>query len=123
MSDPAPKSTGGARPSVLSLNINSKSALYAAYMSYLKRGGLFIPTPRPYALGDEIFMLLTLMDEPAKLPIAGTVVWVTPEGAQGNKTQGIGVQFSNDESGQSAQRKIEGLLGGHMGTGRPTHTI
>lgn len=123
MNDPAPKSAGGARPSVLSLSINSKSALYAAYMSYLKRGGLFIPTPRPYALGDEIFMLLTLMDEPTTLPIAGTVVWVTPEGAQGNKTQGIGVQFSNDESGQSARRKIEGLLGGHLGASRPTHTI
>lgn len=123
MNDPIPKIPGGARPSVLSLNINSKSALYAAYMPYLKRGGLFIPTPKPYALGDEIFMLLTLMDEPAKLPIAGTVVWVTPEGAQGNKSQGIGVHFSNDESGQSAKRKIEGILGGHLSSNRPTHTI
>lgn len=123
MSDPIPKIPGGARPSVLSLNINSKSALYAAYMPYLKRGGLFIPTPKPYALGDEIFMLLTLMDEPAKLPIAGSVVWVTPEGAQGNKTQGIGVHFSDDESGQSAKRKIEGILGGHLSSNRPTHTI
>ncbi len=123
MNDPIPKLPGGARPSVLSLNINSKSALYAAYMPYLKLGGLFIPTSRPYALGDEIFMLLTLMDEPARLPIAGTVVWVTPEGAQGNKTQGIGVQFSNDESGQSARRKIETILGGHLAGTRPTHTI
>ncbi len=123
MNDPIPKVAGGARPSVLSLNINSKSALYAAYMPFLKLGGLFIPTTRPYALGDEIFMLLTLMDEPAKLPIAGSVVWVTPEGAQGNKAQGIGVQFSSDESGQSARRKIEATLGGHLGGTRPTHTI
>lgn len=124
MSDPIPpKGAGGARPSVLSLNINSKSALYAAYMPFLKRGGLFIPTTREYALGDEIFMLLTLMDEPARLPIAGTVVWVTPGGTQGNKTQGIGVQFSADESGQSARRKIEGILGGHLSSSRPTHTI
>lgn len=123
MNDPVQKLPGGARPSVLSLNINSKSALYAAYMPYLKLGGLFIPTTRPYALGDEIFMLLTLMDEPARLPIAGTVVWVTPEGAQGNKSQGIGVQFSNDESGQSARRKIESVLGGHLSGNRPTHTI
>jgi type IV pilus assembly protein PilZ len=111
------------RPSVLSLNINSKSALYAAYMPYIKSGALFIPTTRSYALGDEIFMLLTLMDEPARLPIAGKVVWITPAGAQGNKNQGIGVQFSGDESGQAARTKIETILGGHLSSPRPTHTI
>lgn len=123
MSAPEPKFQQPARPSVLSLNINSKSALYAAYMPFIKRGGLFIPTTRNYVLGDEIFMLLTLMDEPAKLPIAGSVVWVTPAGAQGNRNQGIGVQFSGDESGQAARAKIESILGGHLSSSRPTHTI
>jgi Tfp pilus assembly protein PilZ len=65
------------RPSVLSLNINSKSALYAAYMPLLRNAGIFIPTTRNYSIGDEVFMLLSLMDDPAKLPIAGTVVWIT----------------------------------------------
>lgn len=122
MSDVA-KAQSFARPSVLSLNISSKSALYAAYMPFLKRGGIFVPTAKTYALGDEVFMLLSLMDEPGKLPIAGTVVWVTPGGAQGNKTQGIGVHFSDDESGQAAKTKIEGLLGGHLGSSRSTHTL
>jgi len=112
-----------ARPSVLSLNINSKSALYAAYMAFLKNGGVFVPTSRPYALGDEVFMLLSLMDEPGKLPIAGKVVWVTPADSQGNKTQGIGVHFGNDESGMAAKRKIEGVLAGHLTSTRPTHTL
>lgn len=112
-----------ARPSVLSLNINSKSALYAAYMPFLKRGGIFVPTTKGYSLGDEVFMLLSLMDEPGKLPIAGSVVWITPGGAQGNKTQGIGVHFSDDESGQQAKAKIEGLLGGNLGSTRATHTL
>jgi type IV pilus assembly protein PilZ len=120
---PAPKGAGGAKPSVLSLNINSKSALYSAYMSFLKRGGLFIPTTREYAFGDEVFILLTLMDEPSRLPIAGSVVWVTPEGSQGNKAQGIGVQFSGDESGQAVRQKIEGILGGHLSSSRATHTL
>ena len=123
MNDPNPKAAPAARPAVLSLNINSKSALYAAYMPFIKQGGLFIPTTRPYAIGDEIFMLLTLMDEPARLPIAGTVVWITPAGAQGNKNQGIGVRFSADESGQAARNKIETILGGHLSSSRPTHTI
>ena len=123
MSDPVTLSPSTARPSVLSLNINTKSALFSAYMPFLKRGGLFLPTTRPYALGDEIFMLLTLMDEPTRLPIAGTVVWVTPAGAQGSKSQGIGIHFSDDESGQAARRKIETLLGASLGSSRQTHTI
>ncbi len=123
MNEPTPRSQSGPRPSVLSLNINSKSALYAAYMPFIKRGGLFIPTTRNYTLGDEIFMLLTLMDEPARLPIAGTVVWVTPAGAQGNRNQGIGVQFSADDSGGAARSRIESILAGHLSSSRPTHTI
>ncbi len=77
-----------ARPGVLSLNINSKSALYAAYMPFLNNGGLFVPTPKTYNLGDEVFMLLQLMDDPTRHPVAGRVVWVTPPGAQGGKTPG-----------------------------------
>jgi len=123
MSDQVARPAGAGRPSVLSLNINSMSALFTAYMPFLKRGGLFIPTTRPYTLGDEIFMLLTLMDESARLPIAGTVVWVTPAGAQGNKTQGIGIQFSDDESGIAARAKIETLLGSHLGSNRQTHSL
>ena len=49
---------GGARPAVLSLSIKEKAALYAAYMPYLKAGGMFVPTTRPYQLGDD-FTILT----------------------------------------------------------------
>ena len=111
------------RPSVLSLYINSKSELYAAFMPHVKNGGIFIPTTRGYALGDEVFMLLSLMDDPTKLPIAGTVIWVTPPGAQNGRAQGVGVHFNNDESGHEARRKIEGLLGGVLQSVRPTHTL
>ncbi|MCX7154203.1 MAG: PilZ domain-containing protein [Proteobacteria bacterium] len=112
----------GARPSVLSLNIKEKSALYAAYMPYLKRGGIFVPTSREYRIGDEVFMLLSLMHEPGKVPVAGQVVWVTPPNVQSNKTQGVGVQFSDDESGRSARGRIESLLGSLLQSTRPTHT-
>ena len=118
-----PKLAFAGRPGVLSLNIRERTALYAAYMPFLKGGGIFIPTNRTYKIGDEVFMLLSLMDDPAKLPIAGTVVWITPAGAQNGRAQGIGVHFNNDESGQEARRKIEGLLGGVMQSARPTHTL
>jgi type IV pilus assembly protein PilZ len=111
------------RPSVLSLNINSKSALYAAFMPHLKYGGIFIPTNRAYALGDEVFMLLSLMNDPAKLPVAGKVAWITPAGAQGNRPQGIGIHFNNDDGGREVKRRIEVVLAGALNSARPTHTL
>jgi type IV pilus assembly protein PilZ len=113
---------GGIRPSVLSLTISQKSALYAAYIPHLRRGGIFIPTTKRYRLGDEVFMLLTIMDDPNKIPVAGTVVWVTPPNCQGSKAQGIGVHFSDDESGHSAKLRIESMLGGLLQSTRSTHT-
>ena len=114
---------GQAKRSVLSLSITSKSALYASYMPFLKNGGIFLPTNRTYKLGDEVFLLLQLMDDPAKLPIAGTVVWVTPAGAQGGKQQGVGVEFKSDEAGQGARAKIETVIGAYLSSSRPTHTL
>jgi type IV pilus assembly protein PilZ len=112
-----------ARPGALSLNIREKAILYAAYMPFLKGGGIFIPTTKPYRLGDEIFMLIGLMGDPNKIPVAGKVVWITPAGAQGNKAQGIGVQFSEDEGGAAARSKIEELLDSQLKINRPTHTM
>jgi type IV pilus assembly protein PilZ len=111
------------RPGVLSLNIREKAALYAAYMPFLKGGGIFIPTNRQYQLGEEVFMLLSLMDDPQRIAVQGKVVWLTPDGVQGNRTQGIGVQFTNDETGASARAQIEKILGEMLAANRPTHTM
>lgn len=121
MTDPA--SSTGARPGAISLNIKEKAILYAAYMPFVRNGGLFVPTARPYALGDEIFMLITLLDDPTKHPVAGKVIWITPPGAHGNRVQGVGVQFKDDEAGNGVRRRIEGLLAGHLQNTRPTHTM
>ena len=107
---------------ILSLTIRDKSALYAAYMPFIKNGGLFIPTAKSYYLGDEVFMLLTLMEEKEKMPIAGRIVWITPKGAQGNRTAGIGVQFSELDKGQT-KNKIENYLAAALTSERQTHTM
>lgn len=107
---------------ILNIAIKDKSALYSAYMPFIKNGGLFIPTNKPYLLGDEVFILLQLMDSQERLPVAAKVVWVTPRGSQGKRTQGIGVQFSEQDGG-ATQRKIENYLGGALQADRPTHTM
>jgi type IV pilus assembly protein PilZ len=111
------------RPTVLSLAIKEKAALYAAYMPFLKNGGIFVPTQKPYKLSDEIYLILALMDDPNKYPIAGKVAWITPPGAHNNKAQGIGVHFPDDESGHRARLRIEEILGTALASGRSTHTI
>ncbi|MGV8892478.1 MAG: PilZ domain-containing protein [Burkholderiaceae bacterium] len=111
------------RPSVLSLSIKERSALYSAYMPLLKNAGIFVPTNKSYKLGDEIYLILSLMDDPNKYPIACKVAWITPANAQNNKTQGIGVHFPDDESGHRVKHSIEILLGSALHSTRATHTL
>ncbi len=111
-----------ARQGILSLTIKDKNALYAAYMQFVNNGGLFIPTNKKYNLGDEVFMLLSLMEEAERLPVAGKIIWITPIGAEGNRAAGIGVQFSDQDGGQ-VRNKIEGYLGGSLSSDRQTHTM
>jgi type IV pilus assembly protein PilZ len=90
-------------------------------MPFLRNGGLFIPTNKRFTLGEEVFVLLALMDEADIIPIIGTVVWVTPKRAQGNRQAAIGVQFS--EADFAAATKIEEHLGTGLVSDRPTHTM
>jgi type IV pilus assembly protein PilZ len=113
---------GAPKQGILSLSIREMAALYASYMPFVKGGALFIPTARNYRLGDEVFMLITLMDENEKMPIAGRIVWITPKGAQGNRAAGIGVQFSEIDQGKT-RMKIESHLAGALTSDRQTHTM
>ena len=111
------------RPSVLSLNINSKSALYAAFMPHLRYGGIFIPTEKTFEMGEEVFLLLSLMNEPEKHAIQGKVAWFTPPHATEKRVQGIGVAFASSDAAKAAKIKIENLLVGSQNSTRPTHTL
>lgn len=115
-------STNLGKPGLLNLTIKDKSALYLAYMPFIKNGGLFIPTNTPYRLGDDVFMLLNLMGDEEKLPVAGRVVWVTPRGVSNRRVAGIGVQFSEHDRG-ATQKRIEAYLAGVLGGDKQTHTM
>ena len=112
-----------ARPSVVQLAIKEKAALYAAYIPLFKEGGVFIPTTRDYKLGADVYVLMTLPDDTQRYPVAGKVAWVTPARAAGNRTQGVGVRFPNDEKSRQLKLKIEEILGAHLSSERPTQTI
>jgi len=112
-----------ARPSVMQLVFREKGALYAAYMPALTDGGLFVPTTRDYRLGEDIYLLLSLPDDPQRYPVAGKVAWITPANASGGRTQGVGVRFPADEKTRHLKLKIEELLGTAISSAKPTQTI
>jgi type IV pilus assembly protein PilZ len=111
------------RPSVIQLVFREKGALYAAYVPILLDGGLFVPTTREYKLGDDIYLLLSLPDDPQRYPVAGKIAWITPANASGGRTQGVGVRFPNDEKTRLLKLKIEELLGTQLQSAKPTQTI
>ncbi|KOR29476.1 hypothetical protein TI03_02230 [Achromatium sp. WMS1] len=109
----------------LLVNIPDKQELYMAYMGFLKNGGLFItssPTldlEKEFTMGSNVILLLTLPNDPQRLPVAARVVWITPLGT--HKQPGIGIQFH--ESDDIARNKIEALLAGSHESSRPTYTL
>ncbi len=109
------------RSGILPLTIKDKAILYSTYMPFIEHGGLFIPTNKKYSLGDEVFIALSLMDDPEKIGVAGKVCWITPPGAQGGRQAGIGIQFNGEDD--TAKNKIETHLAGSLDSDRPTHTL
>lgn len=111
------------RPTVIQLSIKEKGALYAAYIPLFKEGGIFVPSSRQYTLGQDVYVLLTLPEDPQRYPVAGKVAWITPAGATGARTQGIGVRFPDDEKSRALRARIEEILGAHLASDRPTQTL
>ncbi len=118
-----PAAAGGARPSVIQLVFREKGALYAAYIPVFADGGLFVPTTREYKLGEDIYLLLSLPDDPQRYPVAGKVAWLTPANASGGRTQGVGVKFPSDEKTRLLRVKIEEILGTSISSAKPTQTL
>jgi len=120
---PAPAPAGSSRPSVIQLVFKEKGALYAAYIPIFSEGGVFVPTTREYKLGEDIYLLMTLPEDPNRYPVAGKVAWLTPANASGGRTQGVGVRFPGDEKTRLIKLKIEELLGTAISSAKPTQTI
>ncbi len=106
---------------ILSLAIHDKAVLQAAHMPFIRNGGLFVPTADAYALGDEVFVLLTLPGNANRIPLAGKVVWITPPGCEGQRVAGIGIQFN--EPDHPLKAVVEDWLGDAPPAERETYTL
>ena len=111
---------GNLRNGILNISILEVNELYSCFMPFVEGGGLFLRTNKEYNLGEEVFVLLDLMDEPDKIPLTGKIIWVTPIGS-GPRPQGVGIQFSDENV--DLFRKIETSLAGLLDSNRPTYTM
>jgi len=112
-----------AQQGILSLSIKDRQALYRSYMPFVQGGGLFVPSTKQFELGDEVFLLLTVMEFEERLPIPGKVVWITPRSAAGNRKAGIGVQFADTQDGAHARTVIESHLATMIKSNLATYTM
>jgi type IV pilus assembly protein PilZ len=94
---------------VLPLTIQNKTSLHAAYMPFLKGGGLFVPTQNDYSFGDEVIVVTTIIYLDKKIAIPGKVVWIAPKSAI-NDQQGVGVKFFGTTQAK-IKLAIESILG------------
>ncbi|WP_110656441.1 PilZ domain-containing protein [Salinicola halimionae] len=101
----------------LSLTIRDDDTLRSAYMPWLERGGLFVPTELDYRMGQSVHLWVTLPDESGRFPVDGEVVWLTPSGAS-HRLVGIGVHFSADD--HTLRERIETRLRSAKGSGGAT---
>ena len=122
MADTPSTDDSASRSSVMAISIKERAALYASYMPFIQGGGLFLPSPRSFTMGDPLLVILQLLDNPKRFPITGTVCWITPAGAV-NKTQGVGIQLPQNDIGSEVRLLIEQALGSALKSSRKTHTL
>lgn len=113
---------GGMGRGMVTLHIKTKDELYQSYLPFLKNGGIFVPTEKSYQLGDDVFVMLTLLDESKKEAVSGKVAWINPKGTQGNRPAGIGVHFGEIDQGKM-KKKIEASLVGLLDSEKPTFSM
>ena len=109
------------RPKVLSVSIKDKKTLHSAFMPFLKNGGIFVPTENRYLVGDEVFLILKLLDD-AQFAVSGVVSWTTPSGAQASRTAGVGIHLQGAE-GAKLKEYVQAELADFPQPQRPTHTF
>ena len=99
-------------------SIKDKNLLLAAYMPFVKNGGLFLKGVS-LPMGALVGVLIDIPGESMKFGLSGKVIWLSANGIN----LGVGVQFSDSPSLQQFKEKVEVLLAGLDRNKSPTHTL
>jgi type IV pilus assembly protein PilZ len=95
--------------------------LYVAYMPFLKDGGLFFRTVKPYDLGAEVELSVLLPDSLEPALVTGEICWLTPTGTQNGTPAGVGISFTKDP--ENVRHQIEKAIARQLSSSEPTLTM
>lgn len=97
-----------AEPHLLRLRIASIGGLRRCYLSFMRRGGLFLREAPAYAAGAQLLLILRLPRAERPRVLTARVAWICPPHNPAGMTPGCGLHF--DESGVPIRKQIESLL-------------
>jgi type IV pilus assembly protein PilZ len=108
--DPADLRSSVRAPIRLRVDYERMNSFFADYTSNISKGGTFIKTARPLAIGTRCQFSFTLPALSDPLVLEGEVTWILPvEAAQArNEDPGMGVRFVFASA--AAQREFEELV-------------
>lgn len=75
------------------LAIRTNDELIGAYIPFLKKGGLIIPSDPLHEIGSIVALRVELLDYPHHFDVIGKIVWLTPEHIHLDKLNGTGVEL------------------------------
>ena len=110
----------GGKGGILTVELRDQASLFKAYMPFVKGGGIFVATNRAHKIGEEVFVLLQLLEQREPIPVAAKVIWVSPAGSSTYK-QGIGIQLGDDN--RELMNRIETQLTEVLNSSKPTSTM
>jgi type IV pilus assembly protein PilZ len=105
----------------LKVDYKRLNTFFADYTRNISKGGTFIKTSRPLAIGTEFVFVLSLPSQEERLHLLGEVIWTVEEAdASEARPAGMGIRFKfkdardRDEVHAFVERLMKEALGEHI---------
>jgi type IV pilus assembly protein PilZ len=102
----------------LSVEYKRLNAFFADYTKNISKGGTFIATERPLAMGTEFMFALRIRDVAEPLRLRGRVKWIVAKDQAGEEQPpGMGIEFLYDDDSErlATERRVEELMKSALG--------
>jgi type IV pilus assembly protein PilZ len=118
---PALQEKRDADRAAITLRVDYKrlNTFFADYTNNISKGGTFIRTLKPLAVGTEFLFVLSLPAPTEQLELTGEVKWlVTEEEATADKPAGMGIKFkfASDDDRVRVHQFVKRLMDGALGS-------
>jgi type IV pilus assembly protein PilZ len=97
----------------LKVDYKRLNTFFADYTKNISKGGTFIKTNKPLAIGTEFVFVLSLPSQRDQLHLLGEVVWIVEEHeSTDEKPAGMGIRFkfNKDAEREHVQEFVERLM-------------